>query len=578
MSMRITMVVLERFANKKVLNLTMFNLKTTITKQLSVNRSSLFRTLWLFFAGTMLIFSCRKPSWNLSLKPEIISINAEVIDSSTVQLSVKNNPSIPVERGFVYVDQNKIDDNSIVFNLNKISNDSLSVYTSNLPLGKYYYLIELENEIGKTRSKIDSFILNIAGTISTLECLSAQSNGNLLAGANVSGVSSEIYYSGGNGGIHNGEVVFSAGVTGLTATLGPGSFSNSNGFLTYSITGTPSAAGTANFALNIGGQSCLLTRTVDESQGAISYLDCGSATNNGTLTEGVAASGVSCILSYSGGNGGAHNGQIVTSTGVTGLTATLAPGSFAGSGSLTYFITGMPSAAGTANFALNIGGLSCSLPLTVQVNFSSQYPPGSIFCASGPTAIVEVINPSTGRTWMDRNLGATQVATSYTDEAAYGDLYQWGRGSDGHQCRNSSTTTSLSSTDTPSNGAFINTIISPYDWRSPQNNSLWQGTNGVNNPCPAGYRVPTDSELSNEFNSWNDLYSTGAFSSPLKLTNAGRRWYSSGIQDGVDGLGSYWSSTIYSNNPTALYISMAYNAYMPSQYRSMASSIRCIKN
>jgi len=33
---------------------------------------------------------------------------------------------------------------------------------------------------------------------------------------------------------------------------------------------------------------------------------------------------------------------------------------------------------------------------------------------------------------MDRNLGATQVATSSTDENSYGDLYQWGRRADGH--------------------------------------------------------------------------------------------------------------------------------------------------
>jgi uncharacterized protein (TIGR02145 family) len=312
--------------------------------------------------------------------------------------------------------------------------------------------------------------------------------------------------------------------------------------------------------------------------GDISSLDCGSASNIGTLSEGISASGVSSVVSYTGGNGGAHSGQIVSSTGVTGLTATLGPGSFASSGSLTYFITGTPSASGTANFALNIGGVACSLNREVVQDFSSQYPSGTVFCASGPTAIVEVVNPTTGKTWMDRNLGASQVATSSIDTAAYGDLYQWGRRSDGHQCRNSPTTTNLSSTDLPPHGSFITAITSPYDWRSPQNNSLWQGTNGVNNPCPAGYRVPTDSELSNEFNSWNDLYSTGAFSSPLKLTNAGRRWYSSGIQDGVDGLGSYWSSTIFNPDPSALYISLAYNAYMAGQYRSMASSIRCIKN
>ena len=45
-----------------------------------------------------------------------------------------------------------------------------------------------------------------------------------------------------------------------------------------------------------------------------------------------------------------------------------------------------------------------------------------------PANMVE--NPLTGRTWIDRNLGASQVATSPTDTAAYGDLYQWGT-----QCR-----------------------------------------------------------------------------------------------------------------------------------------------
>ena len=56
---------------------------------------------------------------------------------------------------------------------------------------------------------------------------------------------------------------------------------------------------------------------------------------------------------------------------------------------------------------------------------------------------------------MDRNLGATQAATSSTDVDAYGDLYQWGRFSDGHQCRTSATTATLSSIDQPAHGDFI---------------------------------------------------------------------------------------------------------------------------
>ena len=81
---------------------------------------------------------------------------------------------------------------------------------------------------------------------------------------------------------------------------------------------------------------------------------------------------------------------------------------------------------------------------------------------------------SAGRIWMDRNLGASQVATVFDDALAYGDLFQWGRNIDGHQIRTSGTTATLSSSDTPGHGDFITTSASPFDWRNPQNNNLWQ--------------------------------------------------------------------------------------------------------
>jgi len=200
------------------------------------------------------------------------------------------------------------------------------------------------------------------GIITTLNCAAANNIGILENGNAASGVSSAIPYTGGNGGSHGGQIVTSTGVTGLTATLDAGNFATGNGTVTYTITGTPSAVGTASFAINIGGQSCTLTRTVIAAPGAVLTLNCAGATNIGTLAQGAAASGVSSIIPYTGGNGGAHNGQTVTSTGVTGLTATLSAGSFAnGNGNLTYIITGTPSSVGNANFVINIGGQSCTL-------------------------------------------------------------------------------------------------------------------------------------------------------------------------------------------------------------------------
>jgi uncharacterized repeat protein (TIGR02543 family) len=101
--------------------------------------------------------------------------------------------------------------------------------------------------------------------------------------------------------------------------------------------------------------------------GSINIIDCGSATNNGTLTANTPASGVYSVIAYTGGNGASHQGQTISSTGVTGLTATLAAGTFAnGNGSLTYEISGTPSASGTASFEVNVGGKTCTLTKTVN--------------------------------------------------------------------------------------------------------------------------------------------------------------------------------------------------------------------
>ena len=193
-----------------------------------------------------------------------------------------------------------------------------------------------------------------------------------------------------------------------------------------------------------------------------------------------------------------------------------------------------------------------------------------------PTTIVQVTSPGTGRVWMDRNLGASRAATSSTDSQAYGDLYQWGRAADGHQKRNSPTTFTRSSSDQPGHGSFILTHNSPYDWRSPQNRGLWSGVNGINNPCPAGYRLPTEAEFIAEINS--DWSSTRPFSSPLKMPKAGLRSYSRGSLSGVGSVGFYWSSTA-SGDDTARYLYFAMTtAFMDSRHRTYGHSVRCIKD
>jgi uncharacterized protein (TIGR02145 family) len=180
---------------------------------------------------------------------------------------------------------------------------------------------------------------------------------------------------------------------------------------------------------------------------------------------------------------------------------------------------------------------------------SSGYPNNSVFCSGNPTAVVDVTNPITGKTWMDRNLGASRKAISPDDIFSIGDFYQWGRFSDGHQCRNSQTSQTVSNSDTPNHNYFISNFTYDQDdhsWRIPINCNLWQGINGVNNPCPSGYRIPTMAELIEERQSWMTPNKYGAFNSPLKWTSGGFRTYGGSYEFIANGY--YWSSDCLNNS------------------------------
>ena len=194
---------------------------------------------------------------------------------------------------------------------------------------------------------------------------------------------------------------------------------------------------------------------------------------------------------------------------------------------------------GTGSFTSSLSGLQPFVTYNVRA-----YAINSVGTAYGNelsfSLMGTVTSPATGRIWLDRNLGASQVAASSADAEAYGDSYQWGRNPDGHEKRTSQTTSSLSNSDTPGHGMFVTINSDNYDWRSPQNNNLWQGVNGVNNPCPEGFRIPTAAEWEAERASWSSNNIVGAFASPLKLPAAGNRHYISGSLYNVGSGGYYW--------------------------------------
>jgi hypothetical protein len=213
-----------------------------------------------------------------------------------------------------------------------------------------------------------------------------------------------------------------------------------------------------------------------------------------------------------------------------------------------------------------------------------RYPLGFVHCdPSNITRIVDVTNPITGETWMDRNLGASRVAISSTDEEAFGDLYQWGRFAEGHQCRNSAIySAGLANTAEPNNGnawdgKFVTVSLDPYDWLSPQDPSLWQGVTGMNNPCPIGYRLPTDAEWEAERQSWITNDADGAFASALKLPKAGYRTRNSGAVG--QEFGYYWTSTVSGSKSFVLFFDTnPANATVYAEERAWGFCVRCIKD
>ena len=193
---------------------------------------------------------------------------------------------------------------------------------------------------------------------------------------------------------------------------------------------------------------------------------------------------------------------------------------------------------------------------------------------------------------MDRNLGADPLpfdpssATGNTDTGLYGDLFQWGRGDDGHQVVDwtesppnvTPTTSTLSiEEDVPGHSDFITNNTSPHDWRDPQNNNLWQSVDGINNLCPPGWRVPTEDELDAELENWDPANDEGAFASDLKWPVGGYRRHSNG-QLSITG-GRIWSSSVDGGNAVYLLFDSFDNTGMKSLgLRAVVMSVRCVRD
>jgi uncharacterized protein (TIGR02145 family) len=133
---------------------------------------------------------------------------------------------------------------------------------------------------------------------------------------------------------------------------------------------------------------------------------------------------------------------------------------------------------------------------------------------STETQIVDIVvtDGTNTQIWMDRNLGAIDRAISFNSATAYGNYYQWGRFSDGHervivkfdgsdsQALNGITNNRLhpnpANNSQPEGSQFAGSNNTNQYWMDPTLYDLWDGTNTTikNNPCPSGYRLPSNAD------------------------------------------------------------------------------------
>jgi hypothetical protein len=208
------------------------------------------------------------------------------------------------------------------------------------------------------------------------------------------------------------------------------------------------------------------------------------------------------------------------------------------------------------------------------------------FTYNGAEVIYEILtSATTGRKWLDRNLGAPNAPNAYNDYANYGDVFQWGRGADGHQLVNrgeagttsvNGTTTTLSTSDTPGNSHYIISSGGTGDWRDPQNNNLWQGVSGINNPCPSGWRLPTREEwLAENLGLLPDAYTK------LKITAGGYREGTNGSFANTTDRGQYWTMSLPATNTARMFRfrnDLGEAGLASIAVRSQGMSCRCIKD
>ena len=199
------------------------------------------------------------------------------------------------------------------------------------------------------------------------------------------------------------------------------------------------------------------------------------------------------------------------------------------------------------------------------------------------------VYPNDGRTWLDRDLGANRVCLSSADINCYGELYQWGRGRDGHQERASTRTQDVNPQVFPySSTSHELSTTGEFDWLTSdgtentsgsivERKASWLSLTD-NSVCPKGFYVPTKSELDTLATAEGITNLATAFASSMKFAVTGSRSTGSATIEQAGSEGYIWSvdSNITENTSYAFTYTNVRTLWSRA-YRATGYAVRCVK-